>query len=370
MAIGTVHCSWVISLGLLCLLAVVPAHAENRVDLYSAEILVPSQSATVRERAARTALRELVVRVSGEPQAAEHPVVLEASSRAQDFIYEFNYTSTRETIEVDGEERSATRLGLKFSPSEIERLLRSAGLPLWPSNRPSVLVWLVAREGDGLHRITGSEERDLLRQRAGDRGLPMILPLDDLEDRLALSARQLWELEEPAIRDASRRYDADAILVGRYSKTSSGRLRSDWQLYHPLANTSFDLRAEAVEALLPSAVDQVANRFAELYAIVPREEGPDTLVVQLGNIEGFGAYKEAERYLSGLALVRRVELASVRPGVLTLRLITEGDVERLLSTLDLDRKLIPAAQSNRLVLTGDRFQPQGTLGNPLVYTWQ
>lgn len=352
------------------LLAAAPLRAEQVVDLYTAEVLVATQSAADRERAAREAFAALVVRVSGDTGAMEQSAVREASRRAQDFVYEFNYASTDDTIEVDGEERPATRLVLKFSPVEIEQLLRSAELSLWPANRPAVLYWLVAREDDGARRVSGSQERDWLKEHALLRGLPLISPLDDLEDRLALSARQLWDLDREAIRSASARYDSDAVLVGRYSETSSGQWRSDWQLYHGMGNYGFNVNAESKQAMITSAVDVLADHFASLYAIVPREEGPDTLVLQLSNIEGFGAYKAAETYLEDLAMVRRVEMISVRPGVLLFRLVTEGDVERLLSTLRLDSQLVPAAQSGHVSLVGDRFQPQGTMANPLVYTWE
>ncbi len=347
-----------------------PAQAERVVDLYTADILVTSQSSSERRRAAREGLEQLMVRVSGDPGASQHAVVQEALSRAEDFIYEFNYVSTDETIEVEGEERPASRLIMKFSPPELERLLRSASLSLWPANRPAVLVWLVSRDRDGPQRISGTQERDWLRARANARGLPLVMPLDDLEDRLAVSARDLWALDEEAIRKASQRYEAEAILVGRYSETSAGQWRSDWQLYHNLGNPTFYLRAESVEALLADSIDEVANHFAGLYAIVPRDEGPDAVLIEVGGIEEFGDYKAVERYLEDLALVRRAELVSLRPGVLTLRLVTEGEQARLLGTLERDGRLIPSGDSNRISLTGNRFLPEGTQANPLVYTWQ
>ncbi len=350
--------------------AMAPVQAEQVVDLYSADILVASQSASERRRAAREGLEQLMVRVSGDPEAIEHSVVQEALSRAEDFIQEFNYVSTSETIEVEDEERPASRLVMKFSPPELERLLRSANLSLWPANRPAVLVWMVGRDDGELERISGSQQRDWLRDRARARGLPLVMPLEDLEDRLALSARELWELEEDVIRKASQRYEAEAILVGRYSETSGGQWRSDWQLYHSQGNPTFYLRAESVEALMGEAVDETANHFAELYAIVPREEGPDAVLIEVGGIDEFGDYKAVERYLEGLALVRRAELVSLRPGVLTLRLVTEGEQARLLGTLERDGKLIPSGDSDRISLSGNRFLPQGSQANPLVYTWQ
>lgn len=344
--------------------------AEQVVDLYSAEVLVTSQSGAERQRAAREGLADLVVRVTGDPQARDHQQVQEALTRAEDFISEFNYVSTDETVEVEGEPRPASRLVMKFSSVELERLLRSASLSLWPANRPGVLVWMVTREEGSLSRVSDSERREQLRSRARVRGLPLMLPLDDLEDRLALSARQLWELDEEAIRKASRRYDAEAILVGRYSETSSGQWRSDWQLYHNLGNPTFYVRDDSVNDLLVRAIDETANHFAGLFAIVPREEGPGTVVLQVGGVDGFGDYKAVERYLEDLAMVRRAELVTLRPGVLTLRLVAEGDRSQLLGTLERDRQLVPSMQSDRINLSGSRFEPEGTLSNPLGYTWQ
>ncbi|MDQ2078494.1 DUF2066 domain-containing protein [Marinimicrobium sp. ABcell2] len=340
------------------------------VDIYRAEVLVASQSASERRAAARQAFEELVQRVSGDRSAADHQQVREAIAQAQDYIYEFNYSSTRETLEVDGREVPAMRLALKFSPGAVESLLRSAGLPLWPANRPSVLVWLVTEDSDGLRQIIDDDRRQLLRQHAQKRGLPLILPLQDLEDRLAISARELWSMDESAVRRASNRYSANAILVGRYSRTSSGMVRSNWQLYHPLGDPAFALDAESPSELLSLALDRVAEHFAGLYAITPREEGPDATIIQVSGVSDFGSYKSAQSYLEGLALVRRAELVALRPDALTIRLYVEGDLSRLLSTLSMDGQLVPSAQSDEVSLPENRFLPRGTLVNPLMYRWQ
>jgi len=363
---------------LLCVSLCLPlgAQAEQPVDLYRVEVLVASQSSGERERAAREALRVLVVRVSGDRSAPEQPSIEEAASRAQDFVYEFNYASSPETLMRDGQELPASRLVLKFSPVEIERLLRRAELAFWPAARPSVLVWLVARDQEqGLHRVTDSELRAQLRRRAEARGLPLILPLDDLEDRLALSPRQVWAWDEESVRKASERYAPDAILLGRYSPTSGGGLRSDWQLYHNLGNPSFDLRAQDSEQLMAAAVDRVADHFAERYAIVPREEGPGEVVMQVNQVRSFGDYKSVERYLEDLAMVRRLEFVSLARERLVLRLVTEGDLASLVSTLERNARLVPSASSDGFAFGGQGFGgraalPRGSQANPLRYEWQ
>lgn len=346
------------------------ACAEQVVDIYRAEQLVASQSGAEREAAARRALGGIVVRVSGDRAAREHEQIAAALGRAQDFVYEFNYASTSETIERDGQEQPATKLVLKFSPSAIESLLRTAGLPLWPANRPTLLVWLVKDDTQGLQQVSDDAARQASRELAEQRGLPLILPLHDLEDRLALSARQLWNMDEAAIRKASERYDADAVLVGRYSPTSTGVWRSNWQLYHAQGNPSFDIEGMSALELIDSALNRTADHFAELYAITPREEGPDAAVIQLANIDSFGAYKQAQRYLDDLAMIRRTELVSIELGALTFRLQVEGDLNRLLSTLALDKRMLPSVQSAHVSIPESPFLPRATLVNPLRYTWQ
>lgn len=339
-------------------------------DIYRAEQLVTSQSAAERERAARMALGDLAVRVSGDQAAREHEEINAALGRAQDYVYEFNYASTNETLERDGRELPATKLVLKFSPSAIEGLLRTAGLPLWPPNRPALLVWLVKDDAEGLQQVTEDERREALRELAEQRGLPLILPLHDLEDRLALSARQLWSMDEPAIEKASERYDADAVLVGRYSSTSTGVWRSNWQLYHSQGNPTFDVEGASAQELIGSAFHRVADHLADLYAVTPSEAGPAAAVIELVNVDSFGQYKQAQRYLDGLAMIRRTELVSVDPQGLVLRLYMEGDLERLLSTLALDKKMQPSVQAAHVNLPENPFLPRATLMNPLRYTWQ
>lgn len=356
---------------LVCSLLAAGAAAERSVDLYRAETLVTSRSDGERTRAIRDQFAELVVRMSGNWDAIEHPAVRDALTRAQDYLLEFSYASTEQTVTVDGAQVPATRLVLRYSPQAVEQLLRSAGLSLWPANRPAVLVWLVEDRGGQRSLTTDSEQREFLRRRANQRGLPLILPLMDLEDRLAINEDELWRMDEGAIRDASERYRPNAILVGRYSETSSGVWRSNWQLYHSLGNPLFEGEGDTAETLLTSAVDAVADYLASLYAIVPQQhEDPDALVLQVAGIRDFAAYKALQRYLQELALVRRVELVSARHDTLVLRLYVEGDVGRLTSALSLDSRLVPWEEAGQISLPGDRYQPRGTLVNPLVYNWR
>lgn len=362
--------------------------AEQVVDIYRAEVLVRSQSAAVRNIAARDAMREVLIRVSGDTTAPEQPGMKAAINQAQNYLLEFSYASTDKRLEVDGKSIPATVLIAKFSPQGIERLLREARLPLWPASRPKLLIWSVLQDASGaFHRVPDDTIMAALSQRAAVRGLPLALPLHDFEDTIALSSDNLWNFEEAAIKEASERYRPDAILVGRYSQSADGQWQASWQLIHASGNNTFDDQAEAASTLFTRALDAAADSFARLYAIVPSESGPDVIVMQVENVADFGAHKNLQRYLEGLVMVKRLELLKIDGQHQLLRLYIEGDQAQLLTTLVLGKKLypldteavgiapaLPAFDPVDLLDSGlppplPAFAP-GSLGKPLVYRWQ
>lgn len=386
-----VHLLWV---RVLCLLAVVPlagwANAGQKVDIYSANVLVKGQSDAERNAAARASFGELMVRVSGRRDALEHPVIRQALPKAQNFLFGFTYKSTTEKITEEGKSFPALALQLNFEPRAVDQLLRDAQLPLWPAVRPKVLVWLVYRDATGLHQVPQVNELNTLAAQAKFRGLPALLPKLDLEDSLALTPEDLWAVDMEKIRAASLRYKADAILVGRYSPSDLGPIPQpkqplqadstvdahdeamaevetqsssvtqaqesslpgelpvytgpwlgDWQLVQGDELQSFSDETPDVAGLFANAMDSAADYFANQYAIAPTQSGPQAIVVRIGDIADFGAFKQAQRYLDELAMVQRVEVLSVKSDGLLVRLTIEGDIRLLMNTLALGRRLVP-----------------------------
>ncbi|MDO3384553.1 DUF2066 domain-containing protein [Gilvimarinus sp. SDUM040013] len=355
----------IVTLLVLSVWAVVPVSADQTVELYSAEELVKSQSEVQRAAAAKHALERVLVRVSGSLQSIESPTVKQALANAQEYVYEYSYASTEQTLlSANGEQVPASKLNLKFSAALVEQLLRDAGLSYWPANRPNVLVWAVENNGDGLRMVTDTATWSAVREQAQLRGLPITVPVFDLEDHLAMPEQSLWQLDEERILDASERYRADAILALRYSALSDGSYRGDWQLLHSEGDQSFDGQGQSGDELMLKAINSAADRFANVYAIRPSESGAASIVMLIENADSFGDFKTVERYLSSLAVVRRVEMYSVAANGLTLQLFTEGDVAQLENTLALTQTLVP---ETGVSLSVNRYQLRGSVARPLRY---
>ena len=345
------------------------AMAESR-DYYRAEIAVRSQDKGERSRAASEGLMQVLYRITGSQAGLESEYVLSRLGKALSFVEQFQFRALDDPkIRAQGYQEY---MRMRFSEAVIESLIVDAGLSLWPTSRPNTLIWLVEDHPEfGRQTFNEFSEHPLITQLTQSsvvRGLPLSYPLLDLEDQLAVSADDVWTFNEQAIKEASQRYEADAILVGRVTTLSNGKLWSSWQFYHDGAVRQYDVRAESamvdigLQALTPLA-DFLANK----YAFVPEAQTSPSLVMYVSGITDFSAYYKTLAYIEGLALVNSVSLLEVRQDVLSLSVATESSLELLLRTLKLDKKI--AAQTATSQQPAWEQARQGTAENPLRFYW-
>lgn len=361
--------------------------AQPQGEYYRAAVAVQSQSTTERSRAAKEGFMEVMLRISGSEAALINELVMSHATRALQYVEQYRYQPI--TDEALKEQGFALNAVMKFSPAIIEKVLTEAQLPFW-SNRPTTLVWLAVDdpvEGRILvNKQNASGVVASLEHAAYLRGLPLTYPLLDLDDRLAMPVDNIWEINEEAILAASERYNADVILVGRYSPTSKGEIWSIWHYFHDGASRSYDSRVSALDAedenaeqtpidevalfdqLAVDALYPLADFLADRYAIQSHTEAGGRLVVQVGGIGDFSRYRQSLSYFEGLAAVSNVLIAGVRQDTLLLFLESEADIDKFLKMVALDGKLKNNDESVDLSPAWQQVQ-RGTLENPLRFTW-
>ncbi len=348
--------------------------AEMVENLYQQSELVLDQSDKARQQAAQSALAKVLVRVSGRASLLELASVQRALSQSQRFVEAYRYESTADTI-VDGElEKPASRLILNFSRTGIERLLRKQQAPLWPSNRPSVLVWLVKDDLSVGRRLVSLQDTSELSQAASQvsqlRGMPMVLPSLDLQDLLSIDADQVWSLDQAAIIEASARYQADVILVGRYTQTSSGRWLSAWTLLHKQHQQVFDVDTALERELVAEGLNATADFLASIYSISSLGGATESVTLEVQQVNGFSDYVQVLNYLDSLEVVRQLDLVSLERQRIRLRVKMEGEIHSLEDALELDRRLQSApSQGSVKGLIPTNLEPVGSDENPLRYRW-
>ncbi len=343
------------------------------IDLYEYHSLVATQTRPERNQATADGLAEIMIRASGQAGVLKNAGVKSALRNPSRYLLEYRYLSTDKTIEVDNKTVPAYQLILKFSDSSIEKLLRDQQLPIWPANRPSVMVWLVVDEGKTKRIISEQylpEGIEAIEASGAQRGLPVITPQGDLDDLVVTSAKNIWRLDERSIRRASERYDPDSILVGRLTKTSQSRWRGSWLLINEARSKTFDGTGSDLSSVIAEGIGDSADYFFQLYGYEPTGGDLKSYLFSIDGISDFGGYANAMKYLESIAVVRGVDVVAVNNENILLRVATEVNLNALEQAIALDGRLDKGYQQSMSLNGSTLTHGVGLESNPSSYIWR
>jgi hypothetical protein len=314
--------------------------------LYEVAVPVENQSEAERNRASSEGLLKLLTRLTGLTYLPRTPEVLEALDQADGYYNEFRFARVEKQEPVDPmlvgapADTSSLELVIQFDPEPVQALIRSAGLPIWRAQRERVLVWAVVADESG-RRIVGAASDlplvDGLNQRARDRGLPLTLPLLDLEDQLAVDPAAVWGRLSQVIDPASRRYGAEVLLLGKITPDAADGWISDWEFWVDGVVVPFN--AENADLLIhgTEAVDVLADELAGRRVVHGRQAGQVQLAVS--GVRSPADYGALIGYVKSLEFVQNVGVTGVQDGRIWLLLDTPADPDQLLNTFERDRQL-------------------------------
>ncbi|MDQ0121442.1 hypothetical protein J2W17_000379 [Pseudomonas lini] len=254
------------------------SHAETVKGLYQVREPVSSQAPEERDQATQRALDTLVLRLTGDPKAAQSPGLAALRKDPQQIISQYGFDAgPPEVLKVD------------FDPATTEQALRRAGLSLWGANRPSILGWWLndATEGSSLVG-DGQASAAPLRRAAQHRGLPLRLPLADLNEQIVATAPNLESADPAPLRGASGRYNADALLAV-HAREEGGQWQAKWRLWLGDQKEAGSVQGADQAAVADAVMLAVNQRLAPRFVVKPGASSEQLLEVQGMNLERYAA---------------------------------------------------------------------------------
>ncbi|MGE6178441.1 DUF2066 domain-containing protein [Aeromonas salmonicida] len=280
------------------------------------------------------ALGDVLVKVTGKRDILTQPDVVKALAAPGDYVQHYGYQDVG----------PVKFLKADFNVAKVNALISQSKFALLGPARPQMALWLVINEGE--RRILPDQSSDgwasALRTQSQAMGLPVSIPLMDLDDNMAVNATDVWGRFAAPILQASQRYGAEMVVLGKL--TPEGEKWSiDWGLYGPKAGGEL---AELTRGSSSGTQAEVAQHFAdELAAWLVQNYGArisgvassQTLVVE--GLSGIDGMITVQKMLQGIASVTKVTIGKLEGDKVTFDLSLQGDKAELIRGLQLESRL-------------------------------
>jgi len=331
---------WSLFLVISCMSVTSVSAAVQVKGLYEVEVPVSNQARQERRRALRTGLSDLITRLTGSQALEEFGQFMSVLDRASTYVEQYRY---RESVNPDlkPKQKPDLILWIRFNRKAIQKLLREQQLPLWGSTRPETLVWIVIQDQNGRQLLTANEENSTylsVLTHARRRGVPVLVPLMDLEDQRKVRVGDIWGGFSGSIKKASTRYATENILVGRVFPVAKG-WASRWTMLSTLGEQHWSGTGAKIDKVVAVGFDGLGDLMASRYAM-KSAHNDGQFHLKIAAINSLDSYAKASQYLSNLSLITRFHPISFEQGYATFALEISGTLEGLKQVLALEQRLL------------------------------
>jgi hypothetical protein len=309
-----------------------PATALTRYEPYQATAPVSDRSEAAQSAAFQSAMRTVLVRVTGNRSAEEDAALAPLVSNARRYVQQYRPAA-------DG------LLWVAFDGAAIERWLVQSGQPVWGRDRPATFVWLAAQTGTQSGVVISADDTSELKgsvdAAASLRGLPLIWPSAADLQKNHIDFAAVNGGSASVLADIAHRLGGDAVLIGRANGNTAAAAVRWTHLFQ-------DRSSEYSGAL--EGVNRAADLYAGLFAASGNLQPVDIEVTGIGDLR---EYASIENYLESQTFISHLSVQELSGDTVRFRLATRGGADSLRRSLTLSGRLTPVSAGDNGI---QRFQ--------------
>ena len=332
------------------------AGATNVENLYQAQAEITTQDKQERQKLTPEILQKVLSKVVGDSDALANKDISHLLEQSDRFVKQYAYVKNYSL----GNE-SEQSLSLTFNEQSLNDSLRAINLPVWGKSRPEVLFWLVIREGSE-ETVYGTEQMTsplitVIKQQVDIRGVPLFLPLMDLEDEEQLKfADSSEELDKNNLFTlASLRYAPKVILLGVVSEQEGNTLVT-WQWLVDGQHHQFKTAGELSEAL-QSGINEFANKLADQFIDIDKKHVKQEYQLYISEVDDYKDLFHVTSYLSNLKYVSKVNVRTLEASELEVCIVLEAGLHFFEQVLEDDGLLSKKQLKSRVSNLEYRLNP-------------
>jgi uncharacterized protein len=289
----------------LVLLPLSFAFAVKVSSLYEADILVPAQTDDLKAQAIQDGLLQVLMKLSCKADIEQNPLIQEGLTRANYYVQDLRYLpSSTSSFQY--------RLRIRYDASDVQRLLRNSGVLYWEETRPLILVWLAVTTPQNETEIISDEIPDnifpMMKAISKKYALPLIFPVMDVSDVDQVSSSDIISMSIPLLKDAGKRYAADALLIGHIVENTTG-FASNWALILKDTQWKWVIADKSKEVIMVSTLNRVSELLAKNHVAKKEIRPRKWMTLEISLIADHEHLVKLLQYLKQLHSLNQVQLS-------------------------------------------------------------
>ena len=318
--------------------------AESDLSINQGQVVVAEQSQQVLEQALPKAMKSVLVKMSGSSDVLQAPEIAEQLVKASNYVSNYRYLT----------DNDQTQLIVTFNQAALARLLQETGQTQWVGKRPTTLFWIQVEgpKGDGVVSSTDTSmfHEELLKL-SGARGLPILLPLMDLQDPVS-DDLSIPENKLDLVEQLKQRYGVSSVVVARIhedanSESDESSWDSKWTFSVKGQNLTWDVQAHSEQDLITSALNRITDVVVG-DALLSGEQSQQALTLAVTQVSDLVDYAQVMDYLKSLSMVKAVNVQDMQGSTLFVALTIQGGEHQLENKLSTDHRLVQDLSSQSI----------------------
>ena len=316
----------------ICIVIPLPGLAIEVTDLYQSTLIVSDKTRATRVKASQKALMNVIKKLTGRYQNVDHQLITRAKRSISDYMLKYEYLSN---------ENDELKIRIKFEATKVERLVRDAKLPFWGNRRPMIAIWLAIEDDlqrDFVTQDSYPQLERLIYDTASEWGVPVVIPLLDLEDRAKVGIAEVWGNFSVPIEEASIRYHAERVITARmFKQPHSSRLQLEWR-YTDAELFELNTLVGDKQQVLIQMVNDFSLVLAKSYAIDPTVSYATTSTIfTIDKLNDFTSIERAKRQLMRISTVADVDVVYRAKDQVQFEIEHTSSLENLIKAIKLEQ---------------------------------
>ena len=315
-----------------------PVHAVKVSGLYQATISVSDESASKRRIALKQTLGKVLVKVTGDRNINKSMSASLLFERAERFVQQYRY---HQATNEWGQKKETSELWVQFDENALNEALKTYGVTIWGKERPSILVWLVYQKDESRFFVNleeSSEYLNILENRAAAGGVRLLFPLLDLQDNSQISVTDVWGGFAEPILKASKRYQSNAVLTGKFMQILPTLWQSKWSVYFDEKMINWTSQSDIADIVLEEGIDELVDKLVSHYTNI-EEKNTEAIELLVSDIDSLDKYAQTFSYLKSLQSVFIVNVKRVSSTYVVFELTGDRGSDGIYQEIALDKIL-------------------------------